>query len=293
MTRDDTGSDRRALRMAAVGALLATTSAIGDAAAVGRAEDRERTLPGISALSFVEPAEGTRPRASSPWRLAAGAPDRVFAPDGAFAPYDGRHEPVAAHPVVVLPQRPARHEHAAAAPEPAAARARDPEPVAAPAPAPARPPEPAPARAAVPSLTTAAVPIPVPARPVPPERSPAAAVQAPPRVFVHFSTQAPDGARRAAETARFLAERGHGVADIRQVAYAVGTPRVRFFFARDRAPAEVVAEDVGAWLAAAGRDGAAGEQAAVVVQDFTGYPAPPSPGNIEVWLASVAAAGRM
>ena len=99
------------------------------------------------------------------------------------------------------------------------------------------------------------------------------------RVFVHFSIRTSSGRRRAIEVARALEERGYVVADIREVAFAIAFPKVRYFFASDRPGAERLA-----WATSVVSQDE--QRGGVRVQDYTHFRPLPTPGNVEVWLAS-------
>lgn len=101
-----------------------------------------------------------------------------------------------------------------------------------------------------------------------------------PRIFIHVSSQSGAAGRVAQAAARAFVEDGQSVADRRWVDFAIGQPRVRYFFAADRAAAKRTAAVFAAWLTSNGRG------ATVSIEDFSHYRPLPAPGNIEVWLPS-------
>ncbi len=100
------------------------------------------------------------------------------------------------------------------------------------------------------------------------------------RVFLHVSNQADAGRERAMRVARALEAQGFLIADVRDVAFAVASAKVRYFFAADRPGAERLAREAGLLL------GGEDRRRAVPVQDFTHFRPLPTPGNVELWLAS-------
>jgi hypothetical protein len=112
--------------------------------------------------------------------------------------------------------------------------------------------------------------------PPPPSRSAAPVL----RVFVHFSSQAPAGRQRATALARALEDQGYVVADVREVAFAIASPKVRYFFSADRFGAERLA------LAARSVLASEDERRTVPVQNYTHFRPLPTPGSVEIWIAS-------
>lgn len=100
-----------------------------------------------------------------------------------------------------------------------------------------------------------------------------------PRIFVHYCRSAAGGRKLAAEAALYVQNRGYEIADIREVAYDVSQPRVRYFFAEDRPSAERIARLFDAYLRSL-----TSERSPARVQDYTHFRPLPARGNIEVWL---------
>jgi hypothetical protein len=92
---------------------------------------------------------------------------------------------------------------------------------------------------------------------------------------------APAGRQRATAIVRTLEGQGYAVADIREVSYAIASPKVRYFFAADRSGAERLALVARSVLASEGES-----RGTVPVQDYTHFRPLPTPGNVEIWLAS-------
>ena len=108
-------------------------------------------------------------------------------------------------------------------------------------------------------------------RPVPDARTEVAAAPAAPatpRVFIHH--RLPAGATAAGALAARLRRVGIAVAAIRSVAATPPAREIRYFHSDDGSQAADLARLLGApaWR----------------VRDFRGYPAPPRPGTLEIWL---------
>ena len=116
------------------------------------------------------------------------------------------------------------------------------------------------------------------ARPVPDahtEVAAAPAAPATPRVFIHH--RLPAGTTAADALAARLRRAGIAVAAIRSVAATPSAREIRYFHSDDGSQAADLARLLGApaWR----------------VRDFRGYPAPPRPGTLEIWLPDRATAG--
>jgi hypothetical protein len=111
--------------------------------------------------------------------------------------------------------------------------------------------------------------------------SEAGAIGRRPRVFVHYSTTAAEGAADARRITDYLRARGFDVVDIRSVPYPIAVPRVRFFFAADASAARRLTGALAEYRLALPHG-----QSAVRLQDYAHYRPLPQPGNIEVWLPS-------
>ncbi len=96
------------------------------------------------------------------------------------------------------------------------------------------------------------------------------------RVFIHVLAADQEAQRRARAIAEELRRRGVAVAEIRGVPYAVRRDAVRYFYDADRGSIPTLEDAVRA---------AAPHGAPPVAQDFRGYPAPPRPGTVELWLS--------
>jgi hypothetical protein len=99
------------------------------------------------------------------------------------------------------------------------------------------------------------------------------------RVFIHHVAHHQEDAALARQLADHLRRRGFTVADIRPVDFSIGTPSVRYFFARDRAASQHLVEEVSRFFAETP------SQAPDEASDFTHYVPKPRPGNVEVWLS--------
>jgi hypothetical protein len=152
-----------------------------------------------------------------------------------------------------------------------------------PTPLPAAPPPPAraaPAEVASPpaiAVPAAAPPLPPAAKPLPGNaaRQLEPGGPSPVRVFIHHAAGSGPGAAAAQSFAEDLRRAGFTVAGIRPVPFAIRAGSVRYYFDHDRAAARALAADYG---------GAEGRP--LPPQDFSHYEPKPSPGTVEVWIAS-------
>jgi hypothetical protein len=82
----------------------------------------------------------------------------------------------------------------------------------------------------------------------------------------------------AQRLADYLRREGFTVAGIRAVDFSIGSPSVRYFFARDRAASQRLVEELGRFF----EEGTS--RAPDHASDFTHYLPKPRPGNVEFWL---------
>jgi hypothetical protein len=128
---------------------------------------------------------------------------------------------------------------------------------------------------------------PVLAQPSPaPAEGATGAVLAPPqrppnrtRVFVHYSSLDPSGLARAEEVAGALRAAGYEVVALRGVPFGVSRRQLRCYYEADLPLCDRMAALLDQVPGQKGRPSWG-------VRDFRGYPTPPAPRVVEVWLPS-------